>query len=435
MDNQDIAQDGLAKIIIQGGTPLTGEIPISGAKNAALPLICAGLLTAHPLKLSNVPLQLRDIATLSSLLEFLGASVTSDKDQSTLSITAKTETAKTYAPYDLVRKMRASILVLGPLLARHGQAKVSLPGGCAIGSRPVDLHLSGLEAMGADITIEDGYVIAKAPQGLQGARITFPKVSVGATENLLMAATLARGTTKLVNAAMEPEVTDLAECLVKMGAKIEGIGTPELVIEGVETLSGADHAVVPDRIETGTFMIAGALSGGEITLKNTRADTLEALTDLLRKAGAEVTVSDNSIHVKRLDQLKSLRGIDIMTEAYPGFPTDMQAQIMTMLCLCDGAGMVTETIFENRFMHVPELVRMGANITVQGNSAIVRGVERLKGASVMATDLRASVALVIAGLCAQGETTVNRIYHLERGYEDIVGKLSAVGANIKRSPL
>lgn len=432
MDNQDIAQDGLAKIIVKGGTPLTGDIQISGAKNAALPLICAGLLTKDPLTLTNTPLGLRDIATLSSLLEYLGANVEKDASASTMTITANDD--KTFAPYDLVRKMRASILVLGPLLARHGHAKVSLPGGCAIGSRPVDLHLSGLEAMGANIEINDGYVIASAPDGLKGANITFSKVSVGATENLLMAATLAQGTTTLSNAAMEPEVTDLAECLVKMGAKITGIGTPQLVIEDVDTLHGATHMVVPDRIETGTFMIAAALTGGDITLHNTRADTLHALTALLKKAGAEVTIDTDksTIRVKRLEALQSLRGIDIMTEAYPGFPTDMQAQMMTMLCLCDGAGMVTETIFENRFMHVPELVRMGANITVQGNSAIVRGVNTLRGASVMATDLRASVALVIAGLCAEGETTVNRIYHLERGYEDIVGKLSAVGANIKR---
>jgi UDP-N-acetylglucosamine 1-carboxyvinyltransferase len=430
----DLANDGMPKIKIIGGNPLHGEIPISGAKNAALKLVCAGLLASEELKLTNVPTSLRDMTTLADLLRYLGAEIDMNDDAKTMSIRAVGGIEKTLAPYDLVRKMRASILVLGPLLARHGEAKVSLPGGCAIGSRPVDLHLMGLEAMGADIKIEDGYVIAKSPKGgLKGAEILFPKVSVGATEHLLMTATLANGTTTLSNAAMEPEITDLAECLVKMGAYIEGIGTNKLIIHGVETLKGAEHSVIPDRIETGTFMIAAALTGGDVTLTNTRANTLDSVTALLRKAGADVTISGDKIRVRRQDDLKSMRGIDIMTEPYPGFPTDMQAQAMTMLTLCDGAGMVTETIFENRFMHVPELVRMGANITVQGNSAIVRGVDTLKGAQVMATDLRASVALVIAGLCAtEGETTVNRIYHLERGYEDIAGKLSAVGADIRR---
>jgi UDP-N-acetylglucosamine 1-carboxyvinyltransferase len=430
----DLANDGMPKIKIRGGNALHGEIPISGAKNAALKLVCAGLLTDQELRLSNVPTSLRDMTTLADLLRYLGAEVDMNDTAKTMSIRAVGGVDKTLAPYDLVRKMRASILVLGPLLARHGQAKVSLPGGCAIGSRPVDLHLMGLEAMGAEIKIEDGYVIAKAPEGgLQGANILFPKVSVGATEHILMTATLANGTTTLSNAAMEPEITDLAECLVKMGAYIEGIGTNKLIIHGVEKLHGANHSVIPDRIETGTFMIAAALTGGDVTLTNTRPNTLDSVIALLKKAGAEVTIQGDKIRVKREDDLKSMRGIDIMTEPYPGFPTDMQAQAMTMLTLCDGAGMVTETIFENRFMHVPELVRMGANITVHGNSAIVRGVDSLKGAQVMATDLRASVALVIAGLCAtEGETTVNRIYHLERGYEDIAGKLSAVGADIKR---
>ena len=432
MDEMDGAKDGLAKIKITGGNALNGDIPISGAKNAALPLICAGLLTESELKLTNVPMKLRDIGTLAELLEYLGATVERDMDGAVLKIKAVGGRDKTTAPYDLVRKMRASILVLGPMLARHGIAKVSLPGGCAIGSRPVDLHLNGLEKMGATITIEDGYVHASAPEGLKGAEIVFPKVSVGATENLLMAATLASGITTLSNAAMEPEITDLAQCLIAMGADISGVGTNRLVIRGVEKLHGATHQVIADRIETGTFMIAAALTGGDVTLKNARMDTLDSLVSLLKQAGVEITEDGEDIHVKRRDDLKSLRGIDIMTEPYPGFPTDMQAQMMTMLTLCDGAGMVTETIFENRFMHVPELVRMGANITVHGNSAIVRGVKGLKGASVMATDLRASVALVIAGLCASGETTVNRIYHLERGYEDIVGKLSAVGAKISR---
>lgn len=432
-DELDSANDGMAKIKIRGGNPLNGEIAISGAKNAALKLVCAGLLTSDELKLFNVPTSLRDMTTLADLLRYLGAEVDINDTDKTMSIRAIGGADKTTAPYDLVRKMRASILVLGPMLARHGHAKVSLPGGCAIGSRPVDLHLMGLEAMGAEIKIEDGYVIATAPKGgLNGANILFPKVSVGATEHLLMAACLANGTTTLSNAAMEPEIGDLAECLVKMGAYIEGIGTNKLVIHGVEKLDGAEHAVIPDRIETGTFMIAAALTGGDVTLTNTRAGTMDAVIALLKKAGVDVTIQGTKIRVKRQDALKSLRGIDIMTEPYPGFPTDMQAQAMTMLTLCDGAGMVTETIFENRFMHVPELVRMGANITVHGNSAIVRGVDALHGAQVMATDLRASVALVIAGLCAEGETTVNRIYHLERGYEDISGKLSAVGADIRR---
>jgi len=429
----DQANDGMPKFKVRGGNPVNGEIPISGAKNAALKLVCAGLLTEDELKLTNVPTSLRDMTTLADLLRYLGAEVDMDDTAKTMNIRAVGGADKTIAPYDLVRKMRASILVLGPMLARHRTAKVSLPGGCAIGSRPVDLHLMGLEAMGADIKIEDGYVYATAPAGgLKGADILFPKVSVGATEHILMTATLASGTTTLSNAAMEPEISDLAECLVKMGAYIEGIGTNKLVIHGVEKLHGCEHAVIPDRIETGTFMIAAALTGGDITLTNTRANTLDSITSLLRKAGVDVSIIGDRIRVKRQDDLKSLRGIDIMTEPYPGFPTDMQAQIMTMLTLSDGAGLVTETIFENRFMHVPELVRMGANITVQGNSAIVRGVNDLHGAQVMATDLRASVALVIAGLCADGETTVNRIYHLERGYEDISGKLSAVGADIRR---
>jgi len=430
----DQANDGMPKLKVRGGNPLNGEIPISGAKNAALKLVCAGLLTSDELKLTNAPTSLRDMTTLADLLRYLGAEVDVNDTEKTMTIRAVGGVDKTIAPYDLVRKMRASILVLGPMLARHGQAQVSLPGGCAIGSRPVDLHLMGLEALGAEIKIEDGYVHATAPEGgLKGADILFPKVSVGATEHLLMTACLANGTTTLSNAAMEPEISDLAECLVKMGAHIEGIGTNKLTVRGVETLHGAEHSVIPDRIETGTFMIAAALTGGDVTLTNTRANSLDAVVALLKKAGADITITGDRIRVKRQDDLKSMRGIDIMTEPYPGFPTDMQAQAMTMLTLCDGAGMVTETIFENRFMHVPELVRMGANITTQGNSAIVRGVTELRGAQVMATDLRASVALVIAGLCAtEGETTVNRIYHLERGYEDIAGKLSAVGADIRR---
>jgi len=414
-----------------GGNPLIGDIAISGAKNAALPLMCASLLVSEQLELTNMPIALQDIKTLSKVLEYLGVKVSFMNDKAVLHLQAD-GISKTVAPYDLVRKMRASILVLGPLLARCHQAKVSLPGGCAIGSRPVDLHLSGLESMGAHITIEDGYVVAHAPDGLKGTHILFPKVSVGATENLMMAATLAEGQTILSNAAMEPEIIDLGDCLIKMGAKITGLGSNRIVVDGVKKLHRASHSVIPDRIETGTFMIAAALTGGELTLKNARINTLTALVALLRKAGVDITTNGNDITVRRTEGLQSLRGIDIMTEPYPGFPTDMQAQMMTMLTLCDGAGMVTETIFENRFMHVPELVRMGANITVQGNSAIVRGVKRLHGAPVTATDLRASVALVLAGLVAEGETTINRIYHLERGYEDIVGKLSNVGAVIAR---
>ena len=326
--------------------------------------------------------------------------------------------------------MRGSILVLGPLLARFGEAKVSLPGGCAIGTRPVDLHIKGLEEMGAQISLEEGYINAKAPKdGLYGAKILFPKVSVGATENLMMAATLAKGETVLANAAREPEIVDLGECLIKMGAKIEGLGTDTIRIEGVKSLKGVRHSIVPDRIETGTYIIAAGMTGGTLRLQNARIEHLSAPLGYLSQAGIEVEQDGVDIIVHR--DIERLKGVDVMTEPYPGFPTDLQAQFMAMLTLADGAAMVTETIFENRFMHVPELNRMGADITVQGNSAIVRGVKSLKGAEVMATDLRASVALVLAGLVAEGETTVNRIYHLERGYEDIVGKLGNVGANIQ----
>jgi UDP-N-acetylglucosamine 1-carboxyvinyltransferase len=329
--------------------------------------------------------------------------------------------------------MRGSILVLGPLLARFGQAKVSLPGGCAIGTRPVDMHIKALEEMGAEIILNEGYINAKAPQGgLQGAKIMFPKVSVGATENLMMAATLAKGETVVSNAAREPEITDLGECLIKMGAKIEGLGTDTIRIEGVKSLSGAQHSIIPDRIETGTYMVAAAMCGGEIRLQNARLKDLSAAIGHLSQTGVEIEQDGNDIIVSR-DLNIPLQAIDIMTEPHPGFPTDLQAQFMAMLTIAEGAGLVTETIFENRFMHVPELNRMGANITVQGHSAIVRGVPKLKGAEVMATDLRASVALVLAGLVAEGETTINRIYHLERGYEDIVGKLGGVGADIGKA--
>lgn len=426
-DSESEKSSGLDKIKIIGGQQLNGAIKISGAKNAALKLMCAGLLSEETLFLENAPNALRDIASQTDLLVHLGCTVS--RENNVMAINAKNVNDFT-APYDLVRKMRTSILVLGPLLARFHEAKVSLPGGCAIGTRPIDLHIEGLRQMGAEICLEKGYIDARAPGGLKGAKILFPKVSVGATENLMMAATLADGETVLANAAREPEISDLGECLIKMGAQIEGLGTPTIKITGVKKLHGAHHPILPDRIETGTYMIAVALTGGTLRLNNTRLDHLTALVGPLTKAGVKIEEDGKDIIVSRNGS--PLKGTDIMTEPYPGFPTDLQAQFMTMLTLCEGAGLVTETIFENRFMHVPELVRMGANIQVHGNSAIVRGVKKLQGAEVMATDLRASVALVLAGLVAEGETFVNRIYHLERGYEDIVGKLSACGARIER---
>ncbi|MCC6597642.1 MAG: UDP-N-acetylglucosamine 1-carboxyvinyltransferase [Alphaproteobacteria bacterium] len=409
--------------------PLRGEIPISGAKNAALKLMCASLLTDQSMHFENSPNTLRDMQSQTELLEYLGCTIS--HSHNAMAINARPIHTQT-APYDIVRKMRGSILVLGPLLARFGHAKVSLPGGCAIGTRPVDLHIQGLEEMGATITLEEGYINAQAPAGgLNGAKILFPKVSVGATENLMMAATLARGTTILANAAREPEIVDLGECLIKMGAKIDGLGTDTIRIEGVSSLNGAHHSIVPDRIETGTYMVAAAMTGGEILLKNARLEHLSAAAAHLTHTGVTVEQLGNDILVARTPD-RRLKGIDIMTEPHPGFPTDLQAQFMAMLTLCEGAGLITETIFENRFMHVPELARMGADITVHGHSAIVRGVEKLTGAEVMATDLRASVALVLAGLVAEGETTINRIYHLERGYERIVEKLEGCGAIIKK---
>lgn len=423
-----IKSSPLDKIKIIGGNPLNGEIPISGAKNCALKLMCAALLTDESIYFENSPNSLRDMKSQVELLEHLGCAI---KLEGNLMAINSSVIESYTAPYDIVRKMRGSILVLGPLLARFGQAKVSLPGGCAIGTRPVDLHIKGLEEMGAEITLEEGYIHAKAPAGgLQGTKILFPKVSVGATENLMMAATLANGTTILGNAAKEPEITDLGECLIKMGAKIEGLGTETIRIEGVNSLKGTNHSIIPDRIETGTYIIAAGMTGGTVKLKNARINDISAVIGHLAQAGIEVEESGQDIIVHR--DIECLNGVDIMTEPHPGFPTDLQAQFMAMLTIANGAGMVTETIFENRFMHVPELNRMGADITTQGNSAIIRGVSKLKGAEVMATDLRASVALVLAGLVADGETTVNRIYHLERGYEDLVGKLSACGANIHR---
>jgi len=420
---------GLEKIRVQGGTQLNGIIPISGAKNAALKHMCAAMLTGELVQFTNMPVGLKDIQTLAALMKEMGTDITLRSD-GTMFIRAE-NIHSTEAPYDLVRRMRASVLVMGPLLGRFGEATVSLPGGCTIGSRPIDLHLEGFKAMGAEIILEEGYVKAKAPVGgLRGAKITFPFVSVGATENIMMAATLAKGETVLINAAREPEIIDQGNALIKMGAKITGLGTSEIRIEGVPALHGMAHDVLPDRIETGTFMIGVALTGGTVRLQHTRTDFLSSLIAPLEKAGVTIDLEGDDVIVHRNG--KPLVGTDIMTEPYPGFATDLQAQFMTMLTMCEGAGMVTETIFENRFMHVPELRRMGADITVQGNSAIVRGVTKLKGADVMATDLRASVSLILAGLVAEGETTVDRIYHLDRGYENLVGKLEGCGAKVER---
>ena len=411
-------------IRITGGVPLSGTIHISGAKNAALPLMTCGLLTDDRLVLSNVA-KLADLATMADLLAQHGIAV--EPSGRTLSLGGRI--TNTEAPYDIVRKMRASILVLGPLLARCREARVSLPGGCAIGTRPVDLHLKGLEAMGAQIKLDAGYIDAVAPTGLHGANIVFPFVSVGATENLLMAAALADGVTTLKNAAREPEISDLAKCLIAMGAKIEGVGSDTLVVEGVKTLHGADHAILPDRIETGTYACAAAVTGGKIFLDNARPEDLGAVLSSLTEAGIVITPAQNGIWVERAN---GLHGVDVMTEPFPGFPTDMQAQFMALMAVAEGASMITETIFENRFMHVPELNRMGARINAHGSSAIIRGVSKLSGAPVMATDLRASVSLVLAGLAANGETTVNRVYHLDRGYEAVEQKLAACGARIER---
>jgi len=412
------------RILITGGQPLHGTIQISGAKNAALPLMTCGLLTDDRLTLTNVA-KLADLATMAELLAQHGLEIF--RDGRTLTLGGRI--TNTEAPYDIVRKMRASILVLGPLLARTGEARVSLPGGCAIGGRPVDLHIKGLEAMGAIMKLDAGYIDATAPKGLHGAAIVFPFPSVGATENLLMAATLAQGVTTLKNAAREPEISDLATCLIAMGAKIEGLGTDTLTIEGVKTLHGANHAILPDRIETGTYACAAAITGGKIFLQNARVENLGAVITSLTEAGIEITEEPNGFWVNRVN---GLHGIDVTTEPFPGFPTDMQAQFMALMSVAEGASMVTETIFENRFMHVPELNRMGARINAVGASAIIRGVPHLSGAPVMATDLRASVSLVLAGLAARGETTISRVYHLDRGYESVEQKLAACGAKIER---
>jgi UDP-N-acetylglucosamine 1-carboxyvinyltransferase len=415
------------KLLIRGGRRLEGEVAISGAKNAALPELCAALLTAEPVSLSNVP-RLQDVSTTLKLLRNMGAKAERSEAQPDVVSLDASEVTSPEAPYDLVKTMRASILVLGPLLARFGEATVSLPGGCAIGSRPVDQHIKGLQAMGADIRVEHGYILAKAKR-LKGARITTDMVTVTGTENLLMAATLAEGETVLENAAQEPEIPDLAELLIAMGAKIEGHGTSRIRIQGVEKLHGASHRIVPDRIETGTFLCAVAAAGGDVLLRDARADHLDAVIDKLREAGVAVEAGEGWIRARGQGRPKA---VSFRTSEYPAFPTDMQAQFMALNCIAEGASKVTETIFENRFMHVNELVRLGANIVVDGHTAVVQGVEKLSGAIVMATDLRASASLVIAGLVASGETVVDRIYHLDRGYDRMEAKLRGIGADIER---
>jgi UDP-N-acetylglucosamine 1-carboxyvinyltransferase len=414
----------MQKLAITGGSPLNGEVRISGAKNAALPILCAGLLTADDLHLSNLP-ELHDVATMRRLLEQMGVVATPAVNAITLNGAAVN---RLEAPYDMVKTMRAAILVLGPLVARFGEARVSLPGGCAIGSRPVDLHIKGLQAMGAEIHIEHGYIHATAKR-LKGARIFFDIVSVTGTENLMMAATLAEGVTVLENAAREPEIVDLADCLRAMGAKITGDGSDTITITGVAALHGARHHILPDRIESGTFLVAAAAAGGDITLLDTRADLLETVLEKLTEAGAEIETGHGTIRLKMSGRPMA---VNVRTAPHPAFPTDMQAQFMALNCIAKGSAMVVETIFENRFMHVQELRRLGARIDVEGNTAFVHGVAQLEGADVMATDLRASACLVIAGLVAQGETVIDRIYHLDRGYEHIEAKLSQLGANIRR---
>ncbi len=415
-------------ILVTGGGPLNGQIPIAGAKNACLTLMPATLLSDEPLTLTNAP-RLSDIATMTTLLQSLGAEVSSLQGGQVLAMSSHDLNNLT-ADYDIVRKMRASILVLGPMLARAGQAVVSLPGGCAIGARPVDLHLKALEALGAEMELKDGYVHAKAPGGLKGGVVDFPIVSVGATENVLMAATLAKGTTVINNAAREPEIVDLAHCLQKMGAQISGEGTSIITVQGVDRLHGATHPVVTDRIELGTYMLAPVICGGEVELLGGRLDLVGAFVEKLDQCGVDVTETKSGLLVKRRGD--RVQAVDVVTEPFPGFPTDLQAQMMALLCTAEGTSVLEEKIFENRFMHAPELIRMGANIEVHGGTATVTGVDRLKGAPVMATDLRASVSLILAGLAAEGETRVSRVYHLDRGYERVVSKLEAVGAKIER---
>lgn len=416
-------------IVVKGGGALSGQIPIAGAKNACLTLMPATLLSEEPLTLTNAP-RLSDIRTMTELLRSLGAEVTSMQDGQVLAMSCHGE-INTRAEYDIVRKMRASNLVLGPLLAREGHAQVSLPGGCAIGARPMDIHTDGLSQMGAEIELKDGYLLAKAKGGrLKGAVIDFPFASVGATENIVMAASLAKGTTVINNAAREPEIVDLVECLRAMGAQIEGEGTSIISVQGVDRLGGTTHRVVTDRIELGTYMLAPAICGGQVELLGGRINLLAAFCDKLDAAGVTVTETANGLSVARANG--DIRAVDVTTEPFPGFPTDLQAQMMALLCTAKGTSVLEEKIFENRFMHAPELIRMGADIEVHGGTATVKGVDRLKGAPVMATDLRASVSLILAGLAAEGETKVSRVYHLDRGYEHVVRKLSAVGAQIER---
>ena len=418
----------MAKILINGGLPLHGDVAISGAKNAVLPILAASLLADEPVSIGNVP-HLHDVTTFMELLGQMGAQLVLD-ERMRMHIDPRT-TNTCVAPYDLVRTMRASILVLGPLVARFGQAEVSLPGGCAIGSRPVDQHIRGLQALGADISVENGYIKAKAAR-LKGARVSMDMVTVTGTENIMMAATLAQGTTIIDNAAQEPEVVDLALCLIAMGAQIEGAGSSTMVIHGVERLHGAEYDVLPDRIETGTFLVGAAMTGGKVRARHARANTLDAVLSKLEECGAHISTGDDWIELA-MDGRRP-KAVNISTAPYPAFPTDMQAQFTALNCVAEGTGVVTETVFENRFMHAHELQRLGADIRLEGNTAIVQGVEHMSGAPIMATDLRASACLVLAGLVASGETVVDRVYHIDRGYENIEEKLSALGARIRRIP-
>ncbi len=418
----------MAKIVISGGEPLNGDVWISGAKNAVLPILASTLLADGPVSISNVP-HLHDVTTTMELLGQMGVQLTID-ERMCIQIDPRT-TNRYFAPYDLVKTMRASILVLGPLVARFGEADVSLPGGCAIGSRPVDLHIKGLQALGAEITVENGYIKARAKR-LKGAHINLDIVTVTGTENIMMAATLAKGTTVIENAAQEPEVVDLAQCLISMGAKIEGAGTATITIEGVDRLNGTQYEVLPDRIETGTFLVAGAISGGRVMAKRARPKTLDAVLQKLEEAGADITTGDDWVQLDMHG--RKPKAVNITTAPYPAFPTDMQAQFTALNSVAEGVGIITETVFENRFMHVQELHRLGADIRVEGNTAIIHGVDKMTGAPLMATDLRASACLVLAGLAARGDTTVDRVYHIDRGYENIEEKLGGLGAKIRRLP-
>ncbi|MBP6750031.1 MAG: UDP-N-acetylglucosamine 1-carboxyvinyltransferase [Xanthomonadaceae bacterium] len=417
----------MQKIVVTGGAPLEGEVRISGAKNAVLPILCATLLADGPVEIGNVP-HLHDVVTTTKLLRELGAGVEHDREAGRIAIDARSVHSHV-ASYELVKTMRASVLVLGPLLARYGAAEVSLPGGCAIGSRPVDQHIKGMQALGAEISVDHGFIKARADR-LKGGRVVFDMVSVGATENVLMAATLADGTSVIENAAMEPEIVDLADCLIAMGAKIEGAGSNRIIVHGVDRLHGGTHQVVADRIETGTFLVAAAMTGGRIVCRAARPDTMDAVIDKLTEAGAHISEDADSITLDMRG--KRPKAVNISTAPHPGFPTDMQAQFMALNCVAEGVGIISETIFENRFMHVQELLRLGADIRIDGHTAIVRGQAQLSGAPVMATDLRASASLILAGLVADGDTVIDRIYHLDRGYERIEAKLSALGAKIKR---